>query len=394
MKRTLRIPTVAAAILFQLIAFAGYCAEKAPNDPYHALKRIETSSDVPWLERIAGSLEEAQNLNPPNRLAASAKDLRTMAYARLGDLGTKESLAAVDRIEKRVKDSAKLSPVVLKGTWTHPCWHFGDRPLKDSLLAWVRNRKGYAVVSSSHLGGSELFLMVTDDPDNGVWSRPMLIPHQSYRTATNFSLAIEKEDILILSYTQEKPAGRTLMEGTFDPGKEAPVLGRREIRISLSEILKDSDGDGWTDVEEVRLGLDPRNPDTDGDGLKDGDDGAPNYAAKPEDKGSDEVAVIQKAIFATFGLSGSRFLLIVGPKSRPVQAWGYSGPILYGRKEWAEKQEFGTVFVDWEATVEGDNAKVMIRDHEGPLAGGGQEVLLQRKNGTWIVVRRQPGAVS
>jgi hypothetical protein len=394
MKRILSIHTVVTAILFQLIAFTSYCAENSPDDPYRAFKQIEASNDVVWLEKIASSLEEAQNLNPPNRLAASAKDLRTMAYARLGHLGTNESLAAVARIEKRIKDSAKFSPVVLKGTWTHPCWHFGDRPLRDSLLAWVRNGKGYAVVNSSHLGGSELFLMVTDAPDGGVWSRPALIPVSPYRTVTNPSLAIEKEDILILSYTQEKPASRTLMEGTFDPGKQAPVLGKQEIRISVSEILKDSDGDGWTDIEEVRLGLDPRNPDTDGDGIKDGDDAAPNYAAKPDDKESDEVAVIQKAIFATFGLSGSRFLLIVGPKSCPVQAWGYLGPILYGRQEWAEKQEFGTVFVDWEATVEGDRAKVEIRDYEGPLAGGSQKVLLQRKNGTWIVVRRQPGAVS
>jgi hypothetical protein len=348
--------------------------------------------------KIVDSLEEAQDLNPPERLAANAKDLRTMAYARLGHLGTEESLAAVERIEKQVRDSSSNSPVRLKRLWTHPCWHFGDRPLRNSVVAWVQNEKGkaYVVFDSSHLGGRELFLTSNVNPDNSdsLWSRPALIPATIYRSMSNPTLVIKDENTLILSYVQGKPEPRQLMEGTFDPGKEAPVLGKQEIRISVPEIFKDSDGDGLTDKEEVRLGLDPKNPDSDGDGITDGKDAAPNYAAKPGDMASDEVAVIQKAIFATFGLSGSRFLLIVGPKSRPVQVWGYSGLVLYGRQQWAEKLEFGTVFVDWKATIEGDSARVEIRDYEGPVAGGSQEVFLKKKNEKWFVVRREPGAVS
>lgn len=54
-----------------------------------------------------------------------------------------------------------------------------------------------------------------------------------------------------------------------------------ELRASLADIMKDSDGDGLTDLAEDRLMLDPHNPDTDGDGIPDGEDTLPNLADQP-----------------------------------------------------------------------------------------------------------------
>jgi hypothetical protein len=51
-----------------------------------------------------------------------------------------------------------------------------------------------------------------------------------------------------------------------------------ELRASLSDIMKDSDGDGLTDLAEQQLLLDPHNPDSDGDGIPDGQDPLPNVA--------------------------------------------------------------------------------------------------------------------
>jgi hypothetical protein len=51
MKRTFRIPTVLTAVFFQLISLSSYCADKTPDDSYRALKQIETSNDVLWLEK-------------------------------------------------------------------------------------------------------------------------------------------------------------------------------------------------------------------------------------------------------------------------------------------------------------------------------------------------------
>jgi hypothetical protein len=47
------------------------------------------------------------------------------------------------------------------------------------------------------------------------------------------------------------------------------------MRIDLTEIRKDTDQDGLTDLVERRLGTDPGRPDTDGDGVPDGADRNP-----------------------------------------------------------------------------------------------------------------------
>jgi hypothetical protein len=41
------------------------------------------------------------------------------------------------------------------------------------------------------------------------------------------------------------------------------------LRVGLSEVGNDSDGDGLPDLVELRLKTDPNNPDTDGDGILD-----------------------------------------------------------------------------------------------------------------------------
>ena len=106
--------------------------------------------------------------------------------------------------------------------------------------------------------------------------------------------------------------------------------------------------------------------------------------------------ILQKAIFATFGLTDSRHLLIVGPKSRKVHVFGYQGPILYldDTDAWREEHQYGAVFVNWDLKRNGDEAKVFIHDWEGMLAAGSQYVFLKRIGGKWIVVRRELGPVS
>ena len=356
---------------------------------------IESTQDVSALERIAGSLEEAEKVRPRGSLLAP-KILRAAAYVRLGELDTAESLAAIERIEKKAKNSPARSPTVSLSLWSHPADHFEDAALKPLAQVKAPNGRTYAIVDSPLLGGLDLFLISSDDPEKGVWARPMLIPADVYRSIREPSLTATREGVLLFSFIQEKPGPRGIMEPSLDPGKQAPIFGKREIEISVAQVAKDSDGDGWTDAEEVRLGLDPNKADTDGDGLKDGDDVTPDYAPKPGDAASDEAAVIQKAVFAAFGLSGSHYALLVGAKSRKVQLWGYSGPILYGQDaaKWRKEYGYGAVFVDWEVTIQGAAAEVMIRDHEGPLAASSQRVVLQKKNGKWIVIKRQMGPIS
>ncbi|HYM34404.1 MAG TPA: thrombospondin type 3 repeat-containing protein, partial [Steroidobacteraceae bacterium] len=52
------------------------------------------------------------------------------------------------------------------------------------------------------------------------------------------------------------------------------------IELLLEDLMRDSDGDGLTDLLEDKLRTDPNNPDTDGDGLDDGIDPLPQVSVK------------------------------------------------------------------------------------------------------------------
>jgi hypothetical protein len=54
------------------------------------------------------------------------------------------------------------------------------------------------------------------------------------------------------------------------------VFSRQERLLGSSDLLNDSDGDGWSDFYEINVShTDPNNPDTDGDGVFDSKDSAP-----------------------------------------------------------------------------------------------------------------------
>ena len=54
------------------------------------------------------------------------------------------------------------------------------------------------------------------------------------------------------------------------------IFSRQERLLGTSDLLADSDGDGWTDFYEINIShTNPNNPDTDGDGVIDSMDSAP-----------------------------------------------------------------------------------------------------------------------
>jgi hypothetical protein len=266
-----------------------------------------------------------------------------------------------------------------------------------SLQAKAPDGTVYAVDFAYLMGDLDLFLLESKTPeDKASWSRPKLLPGTFYRGMRDLALRVKEPGVLVLSFVQAEPGPRALMEGTQDVGKVAPSVGPQEREYRLEEVLRDQDGDGWTDLEEARLGLDPKKADTDGDGIADGTDPCPNFAPPKGDEADEDVQILQKAIFATLGLSGSRHLLLVGPKSRKVQVWGYLGPILYTEKPeaWREEHQYGAIFVDWTVQRKGSEASVEIVDEEGPLAAGSQTVHLKKIGGRWVVTKRDLGWVS
>jgi hypothetical protein len=362
------------------------------QDPF---QRVSESRDVQWLEQVAGSLSTARQLQPAGGLGRDYKDLRTAAYARLGSLGTPESLAAVKRIE--AIEAIPAPELVPLGVSTHPCFHFSDCEIKPFAQAKGNDGNTYAILTSSILGDCDLFLVHTKTPEDiSSWSRPKLIPNRFYPGIRAPKLRVSDSGVLLFSFIQENPGPRSLMEGTHDPGPKPQAIGPQQWKLSPKEIEKDSDKDGWTDVEEKRLGLNPSQADSDGDAIPDGRDVCPDYAASPGDDKSEDAQILQRAVFASFGLTGSRYLLIVENDSRRAQLCGYGGPIIYNqnRGKWSRQHPDGAVYVSWRITVTGDEAFVGISDYEGELADGSQYLTLRKINNEWFVTARRIGPVS
>src|SRR5581483_9537610 len=367
--------------------------EPKPEPNIHnPFNKIRYSQDVSMLEKVADSYDEAYALLPGGGLGHNSKDLRTEAYIRLGEIGTPQSLAAVKRLEERFRQNPNLTPkFVHLGLSPHPGWHFADSESSPIAQTTSANGTTYAIVEGAEMGDFDLFLTSNKTPgDPDTWTRPKLLLNHVYRGIKEPRLSVNGEDGLVFSFIQEAPPKRGIMEGTEDPGPRSPALGKQEWHLSIKEIEKDSDGDGWTDVEEKRLGLDPNNPDTDGDGIPDGRDVCPNFARPGAENRDEESQILEKAVFGVFGLSGSRYLLLVGPESKKIHIWGYSGPVLYGHdaKEWSQSHQYGAVYVNWKIKRRTPtDATVEIVDYEGPLAVGGQDVKLRKIDGEWYVVR-------
>jgi hypothetical protein len=332
---------------------------------------IAESDDVPWLERVAGSLAEAEKVIPQNTLGVSVMGMRIAAFARLGDLHTKESLSALERIEKKAKERDLLPEVVVLGHWTHPAINVADSEIYPLATVKAPDGMTYGVIQASYLmGGRDLFLISRKTPDDkSSWSRPKLILGKAPSNLPVTTLAFKSDGVLELSLP------RKIITDPEEPKLEIPIR----------QVLGDQDADGWTDIEEMRLGLGPRNQDTDGDGLADGKDPCPNFAPPHGEENNEEAKILQKAFFAAFAFTNSRDLLLVGPKSTKAQVWGYAGPVVYldDVERWRKENGGDGIHVNWTLIRSGnDEAKVQI---SMPMSS--QELSLKRISGEWIVVK-------
>ena len=332
---------------------------------------VQQSTDVKWLERIATSAAFAQEVQRSSPIGM-AKLLRGAAYARLGDIGTADSLAAVERIEQSMAETPLTPSTVALEVWPSVGWHMSDVEQTPLATAAAPDGTTYAVVIASLLGGSDFFLLSTRTPQNPEsWSRPRLLgppPRRNGRPAA--------------SLTFRGPA--TLELRAFGV----------EMQFALEEIERDSDGDGWTDLEEGRIGTNPHAADSDGDGIPDGRDICPLYAAPGARASDDTATILQKAIFAAFALTGSRQMLYVTPSTPPVHLAGYGGPIIFDRAIPRDGSS-GGVYVSWKIRDHSAaDAVVEVTDWEGLLAAGGQDVFLKKVLGKWTVVAVKPTWVS
>jgi hypothetical protein len=360
---------------------------------------IEKSDDVDVLEHIASASgsEDPEN----DQMGQSGKEHRTAAYIKLGAIGTKESLDAARCVEAGLRATPLLPATVPLGVWPHPMWHFADSEVKPFVRVQASDGITYAIVQSDLLGNyNDLFLISSKTPnDRSSWTRPILIPNRIYRGFHDPRLKEGKSGELIFTFVQDAPGPRNIMEGELARPEKAPVLGKQTWILSLQALTQDSDGDGWTDIEEERLGLDPKNKDTDGDGIPDGQDICPNFAPKPDEENDEDVQILQKAVTAEYGLSKSRALLLVEPGSKRFQIWGYRGPVLFlediQKRKAKHPHPEGAIFVSWKITEKTNNkATVSLSDYEGPLAGSSIDLKLRKFGTEWFVTGTGGGWIS
>jgi hypothetical protein len=352
---------VRATACLALVALTSFAPQRPA--PRAASDAIRESTDVAWLEQIASSAPFAETLQGTSRIGA-AKSLRIAAYARLGAIGTPESLAAAERVDRDLAETSLTPSTVALTAWPSAAWHMTDAAPMMIARTAAADGTTYGVIGASLLGGLDLFLVSSRTPDDPrSWSRPKLVGPIPARTRLrDASLAFEGVSTLVL--------------------RASGV----ERQFALEDIERDSDGDGWTDLEEGRIGTNPHAADTDGDGIPDGRDVCPLFPRPPAAAGDDSMVILQRAIFAAFALTGSRELLYVTPSTPRVHVTGYGGPIVFDR---AIPGAGGTggVYVSWKIRDQTEtDAVVQITDWEDVLAAGGQDVFLKRIQGKWVVV--------
>ena len=343
-------------------------------------ERLRTSSDVAWLEQIAAS--EAFLRSEWRKTVVRVqwnKVHRSTAYARLGELGTAESLAAVHRVEAGLRGTRLLPDVVEPGsTWITPTPGMGDRTLVPAHPLVIDGRE-YAVEILESYGPFAPYVM-SRAVGRTSWTRPILAGPPG-PGAWSFETSLSPG-----------PGGFTV-EFRPRPGV-TPVVSPSPIAINLDDLTRDADGDGWTDFEERQLGLDPARADSDGDGADDGHDVCPLYAAPPDEATDEDAQILQRALLVTYGLTGSRWALFVRPGVRPVQLYGHSGPVIFGvdlpTRDGPRSEPVGGrggAQSTWRiAERTAREAIVETTDWSGSSFKSTSRVTLRRINAEWVVV--------
>ena len=172
-----------------------------------------------------------------------------------------------------------------------------------------------------------------------------------------------------------------------------------------SQVRKDTDSDGLTDLVENRLGTDPKVADTDRDGLRDDVDPCPNAAPKSM---SDREKIVAAAVAAQFFEIDWRVPAVISvAKVAPFELAGYPHPLIWtvgpGEGNLASMYGAGVNTIgfrpvqrdfsqripkdaDWlKISADGKTAQTMIRRYSGGLNGEGVEVVLRKVGDEWFV---------
>ena len=335
------------------LAFVLLAVLVALRPPAHQEQDVSTSTDVEWLERLCSDLPftESQFAARGSRIG-SVRRTRSSAYLRLGSIGSRDSLQAIARIEKNALERSVLPGPVTPGRVVyHPALHMGDAVFSPAARLPLADNREAAIYLADWYGPPMPFLALRQADG---WTLPSMVP-----------VAVSPYGAVGVSMTQL-------------PGDRLRIVfsGRTPdaIEVRIGEVTRDTDGDGWTDIAERWLGMSWSQADSDDDGIADGRDSAPLFG-KP-DYGEDE-QILQRAVFAMFGLTASPGALHVADNSRRIHPFGLPGPLFYGERQ-------GGVRVTWKIESKTDDGAIVeITDYEGALAASGNSITLKKIDGAW-----------
>ncbi|UEQ77984.1 hypothetical protein [Chryseobacterium arthrosphaerae] len=168
------------------------------------------------------------------------------------------------------------------------------------------------IVKTGQLKGTVAILYTTDSflsndyylrisKDNGkTWKNYFtgLVANQHYFLKSNSGYPLWKDE----NHLQiEADITRMTQHHVYGDSPEyAIVKDNALLTFDLSEILKDSDGDGINDIEETRkLFTNPYSKDTDGDGISDAEDNNPKYKT-PE---NDFTKLLQSIMYGNYNIT-------------------------------------------------------------------------------------------
>jgi hypothetical protein len=233
----------------------------------------------------------------------AAPEVRHTLYFDLASTG---SPAALDALDKCLQRSRTLPPLAAR----HSLPKVGEA-VKDPLMATYRDPRGtlWGLMKWDGFANEEDLWRVRWS--GTAWAEPVF---------TGFSLY----------WPRWIPSGQRV-KGSEGHDKVIHDLieggGWVSRFVGKSDVGKDSDGDGYTDLVERWLGLDPANRDSDGDGLLDGVDKNPLAASRELNETEKALVAAFDSVTALRDLSNEIFVEFSGG-IRPIELDSFPGLVL------------------------------------------------------------------
>jgi hypothetical protein len=163
----------------------------------------------------------------------------------------------------------------------------------------------------------------------------------------------------------------------------------KRFECSVRDLMRDSDGDGLSDLAESRFCTNPRCSDTDHDGKRDGADNNPRVTQP--DSLTEEQVIENLFVEEWVGNPATRRLIFIVEDSVQRQEYRPEGCVFitltsYEESEMRQRYPQGPETVSMDTEVAGDSAAVFFTSYVAMLGACGGYASFLKENGMWRFV--------